>query len=136
MVDYNVDLSGVQTTILQWFQPDLSAASPDGKLSIASGSSAPSASYISPAPNAGPAHQYVTILYKQPADYELPACLDGVLPAGNNRAGFNLQQFAGVAGLGDPIAANWFAVQDPTPATTTYQITATSTASYACATTA
>ncbi|KAL4733254.1 phosphatidylethanolamine-binding protein [Aspergillus similis] len=135
MVDYDVNVYGTEMTILQWYQPSLAAVSSSGDALSVVDASAPSASYISPSPIEGPAHEYVVMLYLQPADFSLPECLQSSALPETGRAGFNLDEFVQAAGLGDPVAANWFKMQNPTPATTTYAVTQTSTASYACAST-
>ncbi|KAF2234989.1 PEBP-like protein [Viridothelium virens] len=132
MVDYDVDVSGTQTSVLQWYQPDYALDSSGNNL-VVTNTSATNASYISPQPNQGSPHTYVAILYQQPSDYELPSCLDTQLSV---RGGLDLRDFTNAAGLGQAVAADWFQVQNPIPATTTYPITSTSVLSYDCSRTA
>ncbi|KAL4996648.1 phosphatidylethanolamine-binding protein [Aspergillus recurvatus] len=123
MVDYDVNVYGTEMTILQWYQPSLAAVSSSGDALSVVDASAPSASYISLSPIEGSAHEYVVLLYLQPADFSLPECLRSSALPETGRAGFNLDEFVQAAGLGDPVAANWFKMQNPTSATTTYAVT-------------
>lgn len=138
MVDYALNLNGTQMSILQWYQPDLTI-SPSGTLT-SSPSSSPSATsasapYIFPQPIPGPAHKYITLLYQQPPNYRFPACLGSVVQSTKGRFGFDLEDFVRDAGLGEPVAANWFRMQNPTPASTEYPVTRTSVARYSCSAT-
>ncbi|RAL01024.1 mitochondrial 54S ribosomal protein mL38 [Aspergillus ibericus CBS 121593] len=134
MIDPTINEDGVLTTALHWYQPYLAYSS--GVLEI-SNTSAPSAEYVYPTPLEGPAHDYILLLYSQPEDYSLPVCLESLLPATDAaRLGFDLDEFEEVTGLGTPVAANWFQVVNPTPASTTYAITSTLVATYACEATA
>ena len=128
MVDYDVDVNGTQTTILQWYQPYYSLDTYSGNL-VVTNTSATNDAYISPQPIQGPPHEYVAILYQQPPGYNFPSCLEQQLTV---RGGLDLQAFTRDAGLGSAVAANWFRVQNPTPATTTFKITSTSVLSYSC----
>ncbi|OOF95738.1 hypothetical protein ASPCADRAFT_515149 [Aspergillus carbonarius ITEM 5010] len=134
MVDPKINEDGVTMAALHWYQPDLAYSS--GVLTI-SNTSAPSAEYVYPTPLEGPAHDYILLLYSQPKDYSLPVCLESLLPATDAaRLGFNIEDFEEVTGLGTPVAANWFQVVNPTPATTTIAITSTLVSTYACEATA
>lgn len=135
MMDNTINLNGTETTALHWYESDLRVTwnSLSGRILNASDPSAPSASYVGPQPLPGPPHHFVILLYRQPEDYELPSCLDVVLPTTlGSRIALNLEEFVKVADLGTPFAANWFQVQDSTPPTTTYAITSTFIASYTC----
>ncbi|EHA26646.1 26 kDa secreted antigen [Aspergillus awamori] len=134
MIDPTINEDGVSTAALHWYQPYLAYSS--GVLEI-SNKSAPNAEYVYPTPLEGPAHDYILLLYSQPEDYSLPDCLESLLPATDAaRLGFNIDEFEEVTGLGTPVAANWFQVVNPTPATTTYAITSTLVSTYACEATA
>ncbi|KAL5044393.1 hypothetical protein BDW71DRAFT_209399 [Aspergillus fruticulosus] len=109
MVGYDVNVYGTEMTMLQWYQPGLAAVSRSGGALSVVNASGPSAS-----PRTSRSRN---------------AC--GPVPE-TGRAGFNLDEFVRVAGLGDPVAANWFKMQNPSSATTTYAIAQMSTASYAC----
>ncbi len=76
---------------------------------LASSATGP-ASYMGPSPPAEtPAHphHYVEVLYEQPASFAVPAAQKSAV---SSRMGFNLAAFATAAGLGAPIAANYFTV--------------------------
>ncbi len=83
---------------------DLKASGSGSAHTLASSATGP-ASYMGPSPPAEtPAHPHhcVEILYEQPAGFS-----GKNVPA---RMGFNLATFATSAGLGAPIAANYFTV--------------------------
>lgn len=97
------------------------------------------APYLQPNPGVGDIpHDYILLLFAQPANLSLAAIGYGDIdpPAStNDRIGFNITDFAAKAGLGSPLAANYFRVQNTTGvASTTYpgvngaSATATSTA--------
>lgn len=140
MLDYKVNIKGIRITILQWFQPGLtatsSASSDHHALTVDNALARLTAAYIPPSPIPGPPHEYVTLLYRQPTHFSLPDCLRNSALSSDGRHGFNLGQFVEVAGLGNPVAANWFKMQDPSSAATTSsrddEGTQTSAKSYAC----
>ena len=136
MVDDSVDLEGIKTTILQWYQPDLTIDPTTGILRISPSSSSSSAGkYVPPEPVPGPAHSFIGILYRQPPGFKVPSCLSHVLPPTvPNRIGFNLDGFVDAALLGTPVAANWFREVNASPAPAP-SITATKTDHYVCAST-
>lgn len=135
MIDYALNLNGTEMNILQWYQPDLTL-NPSGTLTTSSLLSTMNAApYISPQPLPGPAHEYITLLYQQPSNYKFPTCLDSAVQSTKGRFGFNLKDFVKDAGLDEPVAANWFRMQNPTPASTSYAITSTSITTYSCSAT-
>ncbi|KAH8804392.1 phosphatidylethanolamine-binding protein [Xylogone sp. PMI_703] len=109
MIDMDVDRSGMKYPLLHWYQPDLVLNDQTHELSVASDSTLPKAMYAGPAPPPGPAHRYVEVLFVQPEEYKLPEEFEKYL--GNTiaaRLGFNIEQLVKEAGLGEPIAGNWF----------------------------
>lgn len=69
----------------------------------------PGVSYRQPSPPRGDTpHRYVYLLYVQPEGFQAPAGLAGLE---RMRIGFDVKGFAGSAGLGEPVAANYIMVQ-------------------------
>lgn len=71
------------------------------------------APYINPEPTPGPAHNYSFLLFEQPqAQFEVPLEYASFLPLNlsnlYNRVGFPLLEFINDAGIGKPVAGNWF----------------------------
>ncbi|KAF2807391.1 PEBP-like protein [Mytilinidion resinicola] len=113
MLDLDAPYSSLNRSLapyLHWLQPDLSLAATD--------SSTPAvAPYVAPAPPPGsPEHRYVLFAFSQP-----PSSAPFVMPEGyegygkgeglaSNRTIFDLAGFAQAAGLGEPVAADWFKV--------------------------
>jgi len=68
------------------------------------------APYVGPSPPAETpphGHRYVQILFQQPANFAVPASQSAAV---SSRLGFDLQSFMTAAGLGMPVAANFFVV--------------------------
>lgn len=91
----------------------------------------PLAPYLVPAPTPGNAHSYTITLWKQPDSFAVPSTFLSYLPLNAldlmNRYPFNLTTFVVAAGLGLPLAGEYFDVQNTTgSATTTAGNTATS----------
>ena len=63
-------------------------------------------------PPSSAAHRYIAVLFSQPANFTVPAAFRAF--NATNRAMFNLTNFAAQAGLGRPIAANYFVVSNMT----------------------
>ena len=63
-------------------------------------------------PPTSAAHRYIAVLFSQPANFTVPAAFRAF--NATNRALFNLTNFAAQAGLGRPIAANYFLVSNMT----------------------
>ncbi|KAE8446941.1 hypothetical protein EG329_011423 [Mollisiaceae sp. DMI_Dod_QoI] len=77
---------------------------------VLTSSDAGPASYMGPSPPAEtPAHphHYIEMLFEQPADFAVPASMKSRL---SSRVNFNITQFISLAGLKDPLAANYFLV--------------------------
>ena len=68
-------------------------------------------------------------MYNQPMGFSVPSAYDSVFEEKgdfSNRLGFDIAGFVSAAGLGEPVGANWFEVQNTTAAVAT---SATATAS-------
>lgn len=130
MIDPDVVADGKATTFLHWYQADLLKDPYSGQLFNHSVNGAP---YVGPGPPPGPSHRYILLLFVQPYGFVFPECFSDVLPLTKPaRQGFNIEQFIKVAGLGKPIAANYFRVVDSHPVTSTLVATATSLSSADC----
>ncbi|KAL1968460.1 hypothetical protein VTN77DRAFT_1989 [Rasamsonia byssochlamydoides] len=73
----------------------------------------PVAPYIAPDPIVGPAtHHYTQLLFRQPRNFSIPEEFRYALPLNlknyTNRLAFSLPKFVDAAGLGEPVAANYF----------------------------
>ncbi|KAI9744087.1 MAG: hypothetical protein M1818_002239 [Claussenomyces sp. TS43310] len=136
--------TGASTTFLHYLHSDL-ALFPSTRLHPTNVSSTAIASYVGPDPPAGGTpHNYQLLLYLQPSNFTFPADLKHFLGPVQNltdtalavRIGFNATNFAQEAGLGSPMAANWFRVGNVTTsasgtATSPAQTTSTNAASTA-----
>ena len=132
MIDPDVIDDGKATTFLHWYQADFSLKSPPygGELVNHTDNGA---AYVGPAPPPGPSHRYILLLFVQPSDYVFPECFSDMLPLTlAARQGFDIELFVQVAGLGEPIAANYFFVGNEGPVTATRVATATSLSEAAC----
>ena len=132
MIDIDVPVSAtVSTTVLQWYLPGLTINKAN---EVLSSSSTAGSSYAGPAPPAnGPPHRYVFLLFTQPSGYKLPSCyasITGTTVA--SRLGFNIEEFLHVAGLGPPVAANYFKAENGKPSATTATVTSTSYSAASC----
>ncbi|KAI6081842.1 PEBP-like protein [Hypoxylon rubiginosum] len=86
------------------------AASAAGITTLASTATGP-VSWFGPAPpaeNPPHPHRYTNLLWVQPANWQIPAAANTMLQ--NQKSGFNVPNFITAAGLGTPIAANYFNV--------------------------
>jgi len=93
--------------LLQDWKP--SAAATGGITTLTTTATGP-ASYMGPAPpaeNPPHPHKYVELLYEQPANFAVPSAQRSAV---QSRMGFNLATFSTAAGLGVPIAANYWQV--------------------------
>ncbi|OAP55129.1 hypothetical protein AYL99_10829 [Fonsecaea erecta] len=133
MVDEDVNTgNGPRVQLLHFFQPNLVGI--NHALSVQphaqNSTTAVGADYVTPSPPAGDGpHRYTLLLYPQPEGFTVPqAYLSFSPPADvNARYPFNMSGFAEAAGLGQPIAANWFRVVNDTTSTTSSTSSATST---------
>ncbi|KAH8806064.1 phosphatidylethanolamine-binding protein [Xylogone sp. PMI_703] len=135
MIDFSLEtnITGTNTTLLHWAQTGLSA--PEGTTSLTS-QQANIAPYINPEPPAGQTHTYGVVLFREPANFTIP--IDYVALIHNltttdpvssvpYRIGFNLTRFVNEAGLGQPVAADFFLVATPGPTATTNSTLSTNT---------
>lgn len=123
MVDPELQLTPTNiSTILHFLYTDLTPAiSVSGNFTAllpAPGNISTTAKYIPPTPPTGASHRYTLLLYSQPSNFVFPASylsklaypaaltIQGVAP----RINFNVTAFEETAGIGLPIAANYFAL--------------------------
>lgn len=111
--------------ILHWLQPGVRlsrsvepTAGPNNTglvsmLSEADTDTAAIAPYIPPAPPSVAPHRYIIMLFRQPGDadgdFELPESFEQY-KGGEERTGFDAEEFVKAAGLGEPLAATYFLV--------------------------
>ncbi|KIW95534.1 uncharacterized protein Z519_04119 [Cladophialophora bantiana CBS 173.52] len=129
------DNSDERVQYLQWYQPNLAGASEvlfDFDSDAQNFTSAPAASYVPPTPPAGDkAHRYTLLLYSQPKDFSIPSSFESFFGSSDldARLGFDMAGFADAAGIGQPVGANWFQVQNdsqPPPSSSTTASSSTS----------
>ncbi|GFN21317.1 putative MFS efflux transporter [Aspergillus tubingensis] len=103
------------TVILHWYQPDL-IPYPNNTNILLPNPQVPtrkSAPYIGPQPPTNSHHRYLYLLYTQPPNYTFPECFEHIFPpTAEARAGFDMKLFVDAAGLGTPVAGNWFYVRN------------------------
>ncbi|KAL4874007.1 phosphatidylethanolamine-binding protein [Aspergillus spectabilis] len=123
-VDLDVFYEGISTVILHWYQPDMVVRQRErawlergphrknghGPNKHASSSRYTSgAEYMFPRPPPNTHHRYVYLVFEQEEEYEFPGCFGHIFPKTfDARAGFDLRQFVAIAGLGRPVAGNYF----------------------------
>ena len=115
-----VDPDSSKPNVLHWFQTNLTLS--PSNISIASlsfhpllSTTPPLASYIKPKPPAGSGpHRYTELLYSQPADFSIPVNYARFFGPDSTRTSFNLSSFVRDAGLGKPVAANYFLAENST----------------------
>ncbi|OAG37749.1 hypothetical protein AYO21_07992 [Fonsecaea monophora] len=125
VVDEDVNTgNGPRVQLLHYFQPNLVGI--NHELSIQPGArnatTAVGAEYLTPSPPGGDGpHRYTLLLYPQPEGFTVPQAYISFSPPAdtNARYPFNMSGFAAAAGLGQPIAANWFRVVNDTSSTST-----------------
>lgn len=124
-------------TFLHWFQPNL-VPSANGTLTIdiaaTNASTAVGATYIYPQPQAdGYAHQYVVLVYQQPANWAVPSNYSRINPPANlyARFPFDMADFQRAAGLSDPVGTDYFRVLNGTAEQTSSLAGATASATMA-----
>lgn len=122
MMDFSVEPNnnpaGTNTTLLHWLLPGLS--SPNASTATLTSREDATAPYFPPGPPAGQTHTYALFLFRQPADFNIPAdyvpFFKNLTASVYNRIGFNLTKFVEKTDLGSPIAADWFLVSNTTSA--------------------
>ncbi|KAI0531966.1 phosphatidylethanolamine-binding protein [Xylaria digitata] len=96
-------------TVLRDFKAS-GAASADGITTLKTTANGPVAWFAPqpPAENPPHPHRYTNLLWEQPANWQVPSAANTMLQ--NQKLGFNVPNFITAAGLGNPIAANYFNV--------------------------
>ncbi|OCT51351.1 hypothetical protein CLCR_08825 [Cladophialophora carrionii] len=151
MVDQDVTSPTDPSTRIQflhWYQPNLAGASEvlfDFDSDSQNFTSATPLAYIPPTPPGGDiAHRYTIIMYRQPEGFNIPSGFESFFEEKSdlsNRLDFDIAGFVSASGLGEPVGANWFQVQNRTESasnsssSTTTSTEASSTASQTNATT-
>ena len=114
MMDFSVETTGStesNTTLLHWILPGLYSPNETTTLTSHQGEIAP---YFPPGPPPGQTHTYGIFLYNEPTNFAVPAnyipFFNNLTTSVLNRVGFNLTNFVAEAGLGTPVAADWFLV--------------------------
>ena len=83
--------------------------------------------YITPTPPAGDGpHSYTVMMFNQPQGFSLPSAFASFFVDKSdlsNRLNFDIASFVLASGLGAPVAANWFEVQNGTAVATTSSAT-------------
>jgi len=119
MVDQDVEATKGQPRVqlLHYFQPNLFGSSEvlsfDPQAENAT--TAVGATYIPPTPPAGDGpHRYNILLYVQPEGFTVPSQFSSIDPPADvtARIGFDMAGFAKAAGLGVPVSAVWFQVEN------------------------
>jgi hypothetical protein len=122
MIDQDVNTgNGPRVELLHLFQPNLVGI--DHELTVVpnaqNATTAVGAQYVTPTPPGGDgAHRYNLLLYVQPEGFTVPQAYASFSPPAdiNARYPFNMSGFAAAAGLGQPVAGNWFRVVNDTTA--------------------
>ena len=135
MIDGDVDTgNGPRVQLLHYFLPNLVGV--NHELSVQpnaqNSTTAVGAEYITPTPPGGDiAHRYTLLLYPQPKDFTVPEAYASFSPPAdvNARYPFNMSGLADAAGLGQPIATNWFRVINDTATDTGSSATSTASGS-------
>jgi len=120
MIDQDVNTgNGPRVQLLHLFQPNLVGI--NHALSVVptarNATTAVGAEYLTPTPPGGDgAHRYNLLLYVQPENFAVPQAYASFSPPAdaNERYPFNMSGFAAAAGLGQPIAGNYFRVINET----------------------
>ncbi|KAF1973900.1 PEBP-like protein [Bimuria novae-zelandiae CBS 107.79] len=121
VVDIDAPVNNTRVQVLHFLSSGVTL-SPDNRTLVIPSSS--EAGWVQPSPSAGDiAHAYTVLLFAQPDDFRVPEEFQRVL---QTRIPFNVSAFVGAAKLGEPVAANWFSVQNVSATAT-----ATATASFA-----
>lgn len=107
MVDTDVPRNNTRVQLLHWLTANIPANSTRLTPPAESAALAP---YRQPSPPAGDiAHAYTLLLFAQPANFSVPKQFLDVL---QSRVPFDVKAFVTAAGLGTPLASNYFKVQE------------------------
>lgn len=105
---------------LHWYEPNLSGASEVlfASSDAQNATSAPALTYVPPTPPGGDiAHEYTVIMFNQPKGFSIPSAFESFFQDKSdlsNRLDFDIAGFVAASGLGSPVGANWFQVQNTT----------------------
>lgn len=119
MVDLDVpgaNATAPRQTLLHWFAPNVTSTTDTKNTTSTFKISTGGAPYLQPSPPIGDIpHRYVVLLFAQPKNFSV-AAFGGINPPANTtaRIGFNVTNFIRLTGLGAPLAANYFTVQNTT----------------------
>ncbi|EAW14391.1 YbhB/YbcL family Raf kinase inhibitor-like protein [Aspergillus clavatus NRRL 1] len=127
-IDLDVIWGTRSTTVLHWYQPDMTVsrvcACTDDGIDWLVNATSPGAEYIAPQPPPLTRHRYVYLLYEQDPEYVFPECFGHIFPQTMEaRAGFDIRQFVHAAGLRPPVAGNFFFVDNDESTTRTMTTT-------------
>lgn len=119
IVDSDVPRNNTRIQLLHYLASNVTLSPRDNRTLVLPPVASTEASYLQPSPPVGDvAHAYTVLLFTQPSNFSIPAAFRQVL---TDRAPFNVSAFRLAAGLENPIAANYFRVQNTTgTATTTF----------------
>lgn len=118
IVDMDVPRNGTRVQLLHYLASNITLAR-DNRTLVLPVSASAEAPYRQPSPPVGDfPHAYTVLLFPQPANFSIPAAFAQVL---TDRVFFNTSAFVAATRLGNPMAANYFRVQNTTgTATTTF----------------
>jgi phosphatidylethanolamine-binding protein len=110
MIDLDVPINRT-VTFLHWLELDF-ALSSSLVLSPEVANASQGAPYVGPSPPPGNPHRYTILLFSQPDSFTFPQSFSSINPppSGSARIGFNITEFIAAAGLGAPLAGNYFRV--------------------------
>lgn len=112
MVDMDVPRNGTRVQLLHWLVSNVTLSSSSNDNTTLSIPSPGEASYRQPSPPVGDTpHAYTILLFAQPANFSVPSQFADVL---QSRVFFDTSAFVAAAGLLEPVAANYFRVQNLT----------------------
>ncbi|KAF2674004.1 PEBP-like protein [Microthyrium microscopicum] len=105
MVDLDVPRGNQRVTNLHWFAPNVDISKANAVVPTGAGV----VSYRQPSPPPGDTpHRYIYLMYAQPGNFTAPPQFAMLQ---QNRLGFDVNAFATMNGLGQPMAANFIMVQ-------------------------
>lgn len=110
--------------IIHWWQEGMTKSTTEVNSTSIGGtrlvnSTAPRVSYRRPRPPTNSsAHRYISYLFEQPANFQVPEAYSGY--GNQNASRFPLEQFLQAAALDNPIAANYFYCSNQTAVSPTF----------------
>lgn len=131
-VDQTNPLNSVRVSLVHWLAPGVTMPNSSSSLQITNPSGPPGITYLQPTPPPGDiAHRYNVLLFSQPNGFTIPAPWNNITTT-DQRYDFNISAFIAETGLAQPLAANYFEVQqylNNTNGTSTASSTASATGS-------